>query len=108
MIFYIYSLRVIPSFRRKHPDKHPHYREKLLAIGDRVFTMKRAYIAKIGISRKDDRLPDRCMEVPRVVEGVELLADVDSLLPSYYALRDWDENGIPTAEKLKQLGIRPL
>jgi aldehyde:ferredoxin oxidoreductase len=48
------------------------------------------------------------MEVPRVVEGVELLADVDSLLPSYYALRGWDENGIPTAEKLKQLGIRPL
>ncbi len=70
--------------------------------------MKRAYIAKIGISRKDDRLPDRYMEVPRVVEGVELLADVDSLLPSYYALRGRDENRIPTAEKLKQLGIRPL
>ena len=40
--------------------------------------------------------------------GVELLADVESLLPSYYVLRGWDENGIPTADKLKQLGIRPL
>ena len=82
--------------------------EHLLAIGDRIFTMKRAYITKIGISRKDDRLPDRCMEIPRVVGGVELLADVESLLPSYYALRGWDVNGIPTAEKLKQLEIRPL
>jgi aldehyde:ferredoxin oxidoreductase len=31
--------------------------EKLMAIGDRIFTMKRAYITKIGISRKDDTLP---------------------------------------------------
>lgn len=82
--------------------------EKLMEIGDRIFTMKRAYITKIGISRKDDKLPERCMEVPRVVEGVELLADVESMLPSYYKLRGWDENGIPTIEKLNQLRIKPL
>jgi len=82
--------------------------EKLMAIGDRIFTMKRSYVTKIGISRKDDRLPSRFMEIPRVVEGVELLADVESLLPSYYSLRGWDENGIPTKEKLDQLGINPL
>ncbi len=80
----------------------------LLTIGDRIFTMKRAYITKIGISRKDDRLPERCREVPRVVEGVELRADVEALLPAYYAQRGWDANGVPTAVKLKQLGIHPL
>ena len=82
--------------------------EKLMEIGDRIFTMKRAYITKIGISRKDDRLPSRFMEIPRVVEGVKLLADVESLLPSYYKLRGWDKNGIPSMEKLGQLGIKPL
>jgi aldehyde:ferredoxin oxidoreductase len=82
--------------------------EKLTQIGDRIFTMKRAYITKIGISRKDDRLPARFMKTPRIIEGVELLADVDSLLPSYYKCRGWDENGIPTVEKLNQLRIRPL
>jgi len=81
---------------------------KLMEIGDRIFTMKRAYITKIGISRKDDKLPERCIEIPRVVEGVELRADVESMLPSYYRLRGWNENGIPTAEKLNQLRIRPL
>jgi aldehyde:ferredoxin oxidoreductase len=70
--------------------------------------MKRAYITKTGINRKDDKLPVRCMEIPRVVEGVELLADVESLLPSYYMQRGWDENGIPTVEKLNQLRIRSL
>jgi aldehyde:ferredoxin oxidoreductase len=82
--------------------------EKLMAIGDRIFTMKRAYVTKIGISRKDDKLPSRFMEIPRAVEGVELLADVESLLPSYYRLRGWDENGIPTREKLDQFGIKSL
>jgi aldehyde:ferredoxin oxidoreductase len=82
--------------------------EKLMEIGDRIFTMKRAYITKIGISRKDDRLPSRFMETPRVVGGVKILADVESLLPSYYKLRDWNENGIPNVGKLDQLGIKPL
>ena len=82
--------------------------DTLMEIGDRIFTMKRNYITKIGISRKDDKLPDRCMEIPRVVEGVELLADVESLLPAYYNLRGWNENGIPTQEKLSQLRIPPL
>ncbi|MDH5687596.1 MAG: aldehyde ferredoxin oxidoreductase family protein [Candidatus Bathyarchaeota archaeon] len=81
---------------------------KLMEIGERIFTMKRAYITKLGVSRKDDRLPARFSEIPRVVEGVELLADVESLLPSYYNLRGWDENGIPTIDKLNELGIKPL
>ncbi|MFB0522697.1 MAG: aldehyde ferredoxin oxidoreductase C-terminal domain-containing protein, partial [Candidatus Bathyarchaeia archaeon] len=82
--------------------------EKLMEIGDRIFTMKRAYITKIGISKKDDRLPARFMEIPRIVEGAELLADVESLLSSYYSLRGWDENGMPTIEKLDRLRINPI
>jgi len=82
--------------------------EELMDIGDRIFTMKRAYITKIGIGRKDDRLPARFSEIPRVVEGVQLVADVESLLPPYYKIRGWDENGIPMTSKLDELGIRPL
>lgn len=81
---------------------------KLMDIGERIFTTKRAYISKIGISKKDDKLPDRFTETPRVVGGVNVLSDVDSLLPSYYRLRGWDENGVPTSEKLAQLKIKPL
>jgi aldehyde:ferredoxin oxidoreductase len=27
------------------------------------------------------------------------------MLPKYYAVRGWDENGIPGKEKLKELGL---
>jgi len=27
------------------------------------------------------------------------------MLPEYYRLRGWDENGVPTAEKLQELGL---
>ena len=31
--------------------------------------------------------------------------DFGKLLDSYYALRGWDNNGIPTKETLKKLGL---
>jgi aldehyde:ferredoxin oxidoreductase len=30
---------------------------------------------------------------------------VKKMLKEYYAVRGWDENGVPTREKLKQLSI---
>ncbi|MBW2115912.1 MAG: hypothetical protein JRH04_14030 [Deltaproteobacteria bacterium] len=30
---------------------------------------------------------------------------LERMLPEYYRLRGWDENGIPTSEKLQQLGL---
>jgi len=32
-------------------------------------------------------------------------ADLGKLLPEYYALRGWDENGVPKAETLSRLGL---
>jgi aldehyde:ferredoxin oxidoreductase len=34
--------------------------------------------------------------------------DVDKLLDWYYEQRGWDENGIPTREKLGELGLLEL
>jgi len=30
---------------------------------------------------------------------------LDEMLDEYYALRGWDKNGVPTEEKLKELGL---
>ena len=30
---------------------------------------------------------------------------LDEMLPEYYKLRGWDENGVPTDEKLKELSL---
>jgi aldehyde:ferredoxin oxidoreductase len=37
--------------------------------------------------------------------GTNFLPPVNSLLNEYYRLRGWDEFGIPTPEKRRELGI---
>jgi aldehyde:ferredoxin oxidoreductase len=57
---------------------------------------------KAGISGKDDCLPKRITDEPRVNNQV---VHLDQMLPEYYRLRGWDEKGIPAPEKLEQLGL---
>jgi aldehyde:ferredoxin oxidoreductase len=33
------------------------------------------------------------------------VVDLDKMLPEYYAARGWDEKGVPTPEKLTELGL---
>jgi aldehyde:ferredoxin oxidoreductase len=33
------------------------------------------------------------------------VVELDKMLPEFYAARGWDENGIPTQEKLAELGL---
>ncbi|HDG62470.1 MAG TPA: hypothetical protein ENG15_05660, partial [Thermotoga sp.] len=35
----------------------------------------------------------------------EFVVDLDTMLKEYYEYRKWDENGIPTKEKLKELDL---
>ena len=83
--------------------------EDYLKTGERIWNLTRLFNVREGITRKDDTLPPRFMEEP-LLEGVtkgqvvtkEML---DEMLDEYYALRGWDKNGVPTEEKLKELGL---
>jgi aldehyde:ferredoxin oxidoreductase len=33
------------------------------------------------------------------------VAELDRMLPEFYRLRGWDENGVPSPEKLSDLGL---
>jgi aldehyde:ferredoxin oxidoreductase len=33
------------------------------------------------------------------------VAETEKMLPKFYELRGWDEDGIPTPEKLQELGL---
>jgi len=74
----------------------------LSLIGERIWNLERLFNLKAGLSDKDDSLPKRITDEPRVKNQVVHLA---RMLPEYYRLRGWDENGIPTPEKLLQLGL---
>jgi len=74
----------------------------LSLIGERIWNLERLFNLKAGLSKKDDRLPKRMTDEPRVKNQV---VHLDRMLSEYYHLRGWNEEGVPTLEKLKQLGL---
>ena len=76
--------------------------EELISKGERIWNLERLFNIKAGLTKKDDSLPPRITEEPCVKGRV---VPLDKLLPEYYAWRGWDKDGIPTAEKMKALGL---
>jgi len=80
--------------------------DELLIIGKRLHNLKRMYNIRLGINRKDDKISSRLLEMARndgMAAGV--LPELDKMLKEYYQLRNWDDNGIPTEKKIKELGL---
>ena len=96
---------------------------ELLRAGERIVNLERLYNARLGLTRADDRLPDRFTSEPLPIHTftrdeatgevqkseqpihVGLVHDPNAMLDRYYRLRGWDERGLPTAEKLRELGL---
>ncbi|MBI4863638.1 MAG: aldehyde ferredoxin oxidoreductase family protein [Candidatus Riflebacteria bacterium] len=80
--------------------------DDVLKTGERLFNLKRVYNNRLGISRKDDILPPRLYAQAKP-EGAakDVLPDLGSMLYRYYQLRCWTPDGIPTRQKLEELGI---
>ena len=84
----------------------PYSTEEFMKAGERIWNTERLWNLKIGLSGKDDTLPERLLKNP-IPAGpskgkVNLLG---KMLPEYYEVRGWDKNGVPTAAKLKELGL---
>lgn len=84
-------------------------REEFFKIGERIYNVERLFNSREGLTRKDDYLPRRFLDVPMPdgpAKGQTI--DMDRLLNEYYAVRGWDYNGIPSRKKVSQLGLKPL
>jgi len=80
--------------------------DDFMKTGERIFNLKRLYNVRLGISRKDDFLPFRSLTLKREGEGLEAnLPPLGQMLNEYYAYRGWSEEGIPTLEKVRELGL---
>lgn len=76
--------------------------EQFLQVGERIWNLERLFNLKAGLTAKDDTLPARMIEGSGAKGSTVPLA---AMLAEYYKLRGWDRHGIPTDEKLVQLGI---
>ncbi len=84
--------------------------EELETIGERVYNLERMINVARGVSRKDDSLPWRVMNEP-IPDGPAKgrycrQEDLDTMLDEYYQLRGWSADGIPSDEKLTELGLK--
>jgi aldehyde:ferredoxin oxidoreductase len=80
--------------------------EDFTKAGERIFNLKRLYNVRLGISRKNDTLPFRSLTFKRMGKGLTPnLPPIGQMLGEYYEYRGWSEDGIPTPEKLKELGL---
>ncbi len=81
-------------------------------IGERIWNLERAFNVREGIGREQDVLPYRVMHEP-VPEGMHKGMhcppdELNGMLDSYYALRGWTPDGVPTPERLQALELAEL
>ncbi|NQU62802.1 MAG: aldehyde ferredoxin oxidoreductase, partial [SAR324 cluster bacterium] len=75
-------------------------------LGERIFNLEREFNRRLGFTRKDDALPRRLTEEPHP-EGIGEgnVVPLEEMLDRYYELRGWSNDGLPSKEKLSELGI---
>ena len=74
---------------------------EFLKCGERIWNLERIFNNNVGFSRNDDILPERFFGNGGINRG-----EFERTLDEYYRERGWDENGVPTKEKLDELGLK--
>ena len=80
--------------------------DELMQRGERIWNIEKMFNLEAGITPEMDTLPKRLLEEP-IPDGPSKgeVTRLDITLPEYYNVRGW-ENGIPSDEKLKELGLK--
>lgn len=83
--------------------------DDFVQIGERIWNLERMFNLDAGLTKADDNLPKRLLkEAHKSGPSAGVTVKLDQMLPIYYETRGWDEEGIPTAEKLAELGLASL
>ncbi|MDH5440918.1 MAG: aldehyde ferredoxin oxidoreductase C-terminal domain-containing protein, partial [Candidatus Bathyarchaeota archaeon] len=87
--------------------------EELRLSGERISNLGRLFNIREGLTRKDDHLPAKVMSTPipddTVSKGSYITQkELDFMLDDYYSCRGWNKEGVPTVEKLKEIGLQDL
>jgi aldehyde:ferredoxin oxidoreductase len=83
--------------------------EKLKMTGERIFTMKRLFNIKMGLTSKNDFLPKILLTPTKEGAAKGKAPDFEKLKNYYYQARDWDpKTGKPNVNKLKELELNDL
>ena len=84
--------------------------QELMKIGERICYQERIMNAQNGFTAKDDDLPARFFDVPKVIADDNPPKPINredflKARAAYYVVRGLNENGMPTREKAEELGL---
>ena len=80
--------------------------DNLLEVGERIWTLERKYNMDAGFTGKDDTLPARLLKDAAKAGPAEgKVCGLDVMLPEYYQVRGWTEDGVPSNETLERLAL---
>ncbi len=94
--------------------------DELELAGERIFNLYKHLNVREGFGRADDAFPEVWLKPLETPDGVQTLKDyygkrdltaedLEQLLNDYYDERGWDvDKGVPTREKLADLGLEEL
>jgi len=78
--------------------------ERLLEVGERIWNLERKFNLDAGFTGKDDTLPKRLLkDAAKSGPAAGKVSELGKMLPEYYSLRGWTEDGVPTNETLDRL-----
>jgi aldehyde:ferredoxin oxidoreductase len=86
-----------------------HTGDSLLKIGTRITHLSRSYNVRNGRTSKEDTLPARFFDEESLsgfMKGKKLERDYfKSIIDEYYQIRDWDKDGKPNEQTLKEFEL---
>jgi aldehyde:ferredoxin oxidoreductase len=79
----------------------------LMRAGERIINLERSFNVREGARRKHDVLPQRYLQEPYPAGGSKgKTVPLEPMQDEYYDARGWDKKtGIPSREKLRELGL---
>ena len=83
--------------------------DSFVKIGERTWNLERLWNLKAGLTAADDTLPKRLLkEAHKAGPAKGVTVQLDVMLPIYYKERGWSQDGVPSDEKLMELGLASL
>lgn len=87
-------------------------KEDVYKVRERVNNLAKTFNITAGFTRADDTFPERILTEP-IKEGASKghyvsQDELNMMLDDYYEARNWTKEGIPTLEKLTELGLEDV
>ena len=83
--------------------------DAFVRAGERTWNVERVWNLRAGLTKADDSIPKRLIkQAHKQGPSAGVTVNLDAMLPDYYQERGWDEEGVPTTEKLAELGLESL